>query len=320
MKQIQFEVPGKIVPKGIGKVKATNDQIISAYQAHKSVWKAAKALGMCGQSVHERLQRLGANNSINILTIEEKDKIRYFYSNSELKRGDGQLDAFAKALGRTKNFISRYARSIGLTSYNRGSTADHAKRASERMKLQWQSMPHPKGMLGKKHSKETKERFSKIRMGRKMSPESVMKTLKTKFKRGNLISFRKSSWKQGWRQIGSNRIFARSRWEANFGRYLEFLKRHGEIQSWEHEAECFWFEKIRRGCRSYLPDFKVLEKNGEYVFYEVKGWMDPKSKTKLNRMRIYYPKVKIRLIQKEWFKANRSKLMGLIPDWEDSVF
>ncbi len=39
--------------------KATNQEIIDAYKATGSIWRAAKALGLCGQSVWERLRALG---------------------------------------------------------------------------------------------------------------------------------------------------------------------------------------------------------------------------------------------------------------------
>src|SRR5687768_3513242 len=92
-----------------------------------------------------------------------------------------------------------------------------------------------------------------------------------------------------WRVIGGIRKYFRSRWEANYARYLEWLKTNGEIVSWTHEPKTFWFEKIKRGTRSYLPDFCVIEKNGKEVYYEVKGYMDSKSKTKIKRMAKYYP-------------------------------
>ncbi len=41
------------------RAKATTEQIVEAYRATGSVWKTAKQLGMCGQSVHERLKALG---------------------------------------------------------------------------------------------------------------------------------------------------------------------------------------------------------------------------------------------------------------------
>ena len=56
-----------------------------------------------------------------------------------------------------------------------------------------------------------------------------------------------ASWKAGWREIGGQRIYARSRWEANYARYLEWLRANGSIAKWEHEPETFWFEGIKRG-------------------------------------------------------------------------
>lgn len=40
-------------------IKATSEEIVSAYRDTGSVWAAAKKLGMCGQSVWERLRALG---------------------------------------------------------------------------------------------------------------------------------------------------------------------------------------------------------------------------------------------------------------------
>ncbi|MDD4970796.1 MAG: DUF1064 domain-containing protein [Paludibacter sp.] len=125
-----------------------------------------------------------------------------------------------------------------------------------------------------------------------------------------------NTWKPGWREIGDQKKYFRSKWEANYARYLEFLRKHREIQKWEHEAETFWFNEIKRGVRSFLPDFKITEKNGTIEYHEVKGWNDPRSKTKMKRMKIYYPEVKIYLIGPEFFKSNNKKLSGLVPGWE----
>lgn len=110
-------------------------------------------------------------------------------------------------------------------------------------------------------------------------------------------------------------IFFRSRWEANFARYLEFLRLRGEIETWEHEPETFWFEKIRRGVRSYTPDFRVTEKGLTY-FIEVKGYMDAKSATKLKRMRIYHPGVRVDVVDRRTYRDLESKLGRVIPNWE----
>ena len=92
------------------------------------------------------------------------------------------------------------------------------------------------------------------------------------------------TWKGGKRTVGEREVFFRSRWEANYGRYLEWLKNNGEIAGWEHEVDVFWFENVKRGCVSYLPDFKITHNDGSIDYLEVKGWMVQRSKTKLKRM------------------------------------
>lgn len=110
--------------------------------------------------------------------------------------------------------------------------------------------------------------------------------------------------------------YFRSSWEANYARYLEWLRAKGEIHRWEYESQTFWFEAIRRGVRSYKPDFEIWEKDGApSYFVEVKGWMDPKSVTKLKRMRIYYPDVKIVVVDQKQYRA-LAKWSSLIPGWE----
>lgn len=126
---------------------------------------------------------------------------------------------------------------------------------------------------------------------------------------------RRGSWNAAWRTIGGQRKFFRSRWEANYARYLEFQKEHGLITSWEHEPTTFWFYKIKRGVRSFLPDFRVVKSAGRSEYHEVKGWMDEKSKTKIKRMAKYYPAVVLIVRDASWFKANR-KLSKIVKDWE----
>lgn len=125
------------------------------------------------------------------------------------------------------------------------------------------------------------------------------------------------SWKAGWREIGGQRIYARSRWEANYASYLEFLRVNGQIAKWEHEPKTFWFNRIKRSDGSYLPDFRVTENDGSVVYHEVKGWMDERSRIKINRMKLYYPSVKLTVLDSAWFKANSRELSATISGWED---
>lgn len=121
--------------------------------------------------------------------------------------------------------------------------------------------------------------------------------------------------KAGRRSDIGNQYF-RSAWEANYARYLNWLKARGEIKNWEYEPETFEFHKIKRGSRFYLPDFRVTNKNDSQEYHEVKGWMDQKSKTKLARMAKYYPKVPLILIDTTQYRSLARQVSAMIPNWE----
>jgi hypothetical protein len=125
-----------------------------------------------------------------------------------------------------------------------------------------------------------------------------------------------AQWQSGWREIAGRRCFFRSRWEANYARYLEWLKAQGAIAEWEYEPQTFWFEKIRRGTRSYLPDFRVTENNGSVAYHEVKGWMDAKSRTKIKRMAIYHKEVRLIVVPAKTYRSMNVDLCRLVPEWE----
>jgi len=110
--------------------------------------------------------------------------------------------------------------------------------------------------------------------------------------------------------------FFRSSWEANYARFLNLLIQQGRVKSWEFEADTFWFEKIRRGVRSYTPDFKVTEPCGAIYYVEIKGWMDPKSITKIKRMAKYHPQVELRVVDSKAYKELDRLIGGAIPNWE----
>ncbi len=126
---------------------------------------------------------------------------------------------------------------------------------------------------------------------------------------------------QGKRVAGGRRkdlgnIYFRSSWEANWARYLEWLRQKGEILSWEYESRTFEFEGIKRGTRFYTPDFRVVTPDGQEEYHEVKGYMDRKSATKLKRMAKYWPRVKIVLIDSKVYQSHAKDLRYLIPGWE----
>lgn len=120
--------------------------------------------------------------------------------------------------------------------------------------------------------------------------------------------------KKGWVTIGDQRIYYRSLWECSYAAYLQWMMENGEIKSWKHEPRTFWFTSIKRGVRSYLPDFEVVTKKNQTMYIEIKGYMDAKSKTKINRFRKYYPEFDLEIIDKTWFKENKH-LAKIVPGW-----
>lgn len=186
---------------------------------------------------------------------------------------------------------------------------------SDKAKKIWETHLHPRGMLGKHHTPEVCERIRKAHFGVTRPPfteEHRMKMSIASVKRLNVnpASFsRKTNRGISGRRADVGGQFFRSRYEANYARFLNYH----QIE-WTYEKKTFWFLNIKRGVRSYTPDF-YLPATDEY--HEVKGWMDAKSKTKLKRMKKYHPDVKIVVVDGAWFKAaNKQRMCHFIPGWE----
>ena len=117
---------------------------------------------------------------------------------------------------------------------------------------------------------------------------------------------------RGEYETSKGSTYFRSKWEANYALFLDFLVSKGEIEKWEFEPDVFVFDQIQFGTRSYCPDFKVFNKNGSFEYHEVKGYMDSKSKTKLKRMAKYYPEVKIILVDSDYYRDLAKKMGKLL--------
>lgn len=177
--------------------------------------------------------------------------------------------------------------------------------------------------LGHKHTADTKKKIGDNMAARWKDPDSFhnqeayRQLLSDRFSKQNAASKNlHSRCRHGCRSDLKNMYF-RSAWEANYARYLNFLKEHGEIFKWEYEADTFWFVAIKRGVRSYTPDFKIWEKETSEPYYEeLKGWMDAKSKTKLSRMAKYFPHIKVVLVDEKKYRAIAKSIQAMIPNWE----
>jgi hypothetical protein len=303
---------------------ATFDQCVKAYEDEGSAKKASLVLGVSHSTVHRTLRLGGYRMKGQKFDEAERDQIRQAYAAAKDENVD--LNALASALGRPKTNICREARALGLTKQGRKPTAAQLAEMKKQKANQWAGREHPRGAKGLKHSDEAKAIMSQkakatwlvaktFNVGsyapevRQASSDRMMER-----RASEPACNTYSRAKRGIRpDIGP--MFFRSKWEANYARYLNWLQARGEIDAWKYESQTFWFEAIKRGVRSYKPDFYIEEKGKSY-FVEVKGWMDDKSKTKLKRMKKYYPDIRIVLVDERQYASIKSKVSRLIEGWE----
>ena len=241
-------------------------------------------------------------------------------------RRDGWLDRLASEIGHNKCSCCAKAKRLGLqTDRKRALVAcmiareplpgrpNHGKGMP-----QWQDKLHPRGMLGKNHTLAVRIKISASHIGvphpHSEQTRNNMAASAQRRLRENPESFGGGNRRgKGGRRSDLDDRYFRSSYEANYARFMNFSK-----IAWEYEAKTFWFDEIKRGTRSYTPDF-FLPATNEY--HEVKGWMDAKSITQLKRMALYYPAIKIVVVDGTFFKsANKQGLCRLIPGWECNHF
>ena len=76
-------------------------------------------------------------------------------------------------------------------------------------------------------------------------------------------------------------LFCRSRWESNT---LRFFQHQG--LEFIYEPRVFFFDKIKRGTLSYMPDVYIPSLD---IYVEIKGQLTPKGKVAIKRFQKYYP-------------------------------
>lgn len=267
----------------------------------------AKHLARSPQSIRQKTWRLG---------LEQDRKSEFFK--------DWQTRAANSKIGKKRPAQAEVIRSLHRSG-KLVKTEQQKINTSIAMKEQWKRLPHPRGMAGKKHSADTLKILSALVIKRWGDPNYVgnqeayrqhLSDRMAKLQREKGLRQGYSRGKQGKRS-DLNDLYVRSSWEANYARYLNFLLKNKQIYRWEYEPDTFWFEEIKRGTRSYTPDFKIWERADTKPYYiEVKGWMDQKSKVRLSRMEKYYPDIKIQLVTKKEYYAIKRSISKLIPGWE----
>jgi hypothetical protein len=191
--------------------------------------------------------------------------------------------------------------------------------------LVWKHTPHPRGATGLVHTDETKRQQSARSKANWADPDAIFNSEAFRQAKSDRMSARMAGHRnervysrgKAGRRADLNDQFFRSSWEANYARYLNFLISNGKIYRWEYEADTFWFEAIKRGTRSYTPDFKIWTRADSDPYYvEIKGWMDQKSRTRAARMKKYYPGVRIVLVEAPQYRAIARTIGGVLSAWE----
>ena len=120
---------------GGGAARASIEDIVEAYKQTGSVWKAARQLGISGQSVWERLKIIDYPLAKRVWTSEELEELRALVSHCTLSE-------VAQRLGRTYYAVAMKASRLGI-----------AERAGSRMK---RKVPRGSGL-----NKQTVKHFAK---------------------------------------------------------------------------------------------------------------------------------------------------------------
>ncbi len=100
----------------------------------------------------------------------------------------------------------------------------------------------------------------------------------------------------------------KSSWEANIARLLNFKK-----LDWEYEKAS---ESYSTEIGYYIPDFKVIDKEGKTYIIEVKGYWDDRSVKKVWSAITQSKDEKIIIIDSDYYSILNNEYSNTIPNWE----
>jgi hypothetical protein len=289
-------------------MKTSDQKLIEIYSRTGSVWKTGEEVGMCGQSVHERLTKLGVIKHLNYWFPSDDAVLLEKY---EQYKHDNRLEELAKELGRTKQFICRKARLLGLTDKSNVNISDKTRaKISLSTKKRINEHGHPRGFLGHHHGESARRRISESSHRAWANPNSKLNSehnrqvhsdrLHEIKMRGGINTY--SSRGNHETVIGGKNYVFKSSWEKEIANRLQSLKDDGSITGWGYEKKHFNFDDVKRGIRSYCPDFEVSLNDGGKMYIEVKGWKMPSSMKRIEMFRERYPNIKLYMIDEREYK------------------
>ena len=306
--------------------------LVELYQSHTDK-ELCSILNKTSGQIRGMKERMHLHGKYKAVTEEEKAIIKDWYLSHP---GVLDLDELSIIVGRPKTTISRCARELGLTINNRPlseaaiekskeskarymSSDDYqntVKPAQAKLLSYYAKNEHPRGMLGKHHNAEAKRRISAAMVTMWATMElSDRNALILRMKNGNAANGgHKSTYNTYSRCHGGFRedigLYFRSSWEANYARLLNHIG-----VKWEYEGQRFRFPDTGCGVLSYCPDFYLPE---FYLFIEIKGWMDERSRIRLGLFEKYYPEQfrNLLIIQEREYTQLQRLYMSEISEWE----
>lgn len=311
--------------------------LIQLYDQGETVDTIGDYLNRSSNSIRAMKSKLGLNYlGAKPVTEEEKQVIIDYYNAHVGEYLD--LNYLAKKLERSLITISRVAKDAGLTNGKRKPNEVFIEKVRNSIKLYhesdkfqnevrlklsqttseyWKENGHPKGMPGKHHSDDARKRMSEshYKLASEMSYDEkhaiAMKAVETRIKNGGYTTTENSySRCKGGKREDLNQYF-RSSWEANIARVFNFLN-----ISWKYEYKRFFFSENINGVMSYQPDFYLPDYD---LWIEIKGWMDQKSKLRLQLFAEQYPLEFSRLIIiKDELYLRIQRTYGWIDNWESN--
>lgn len=111
-------------------------------------------------------------------------------------------------------------------------------------------------------------------------------------------------------RIGMKFYNFKSKFEANWALYLQFLKEQGKIFNWDYENRTFEFphESSSQRFQQYTPDFVIWEKErGKPYYQECKGYYTGRDTTRFRRLLRHYPDIIIELVTQNKLYGKQAK-------------
>lgn len=286
-------------------MKVTDEVLVASYSRTGNVWKTAVEVGVCGQTVYERLSKLGVVRKMNLWTADDDKVLLKEYARHKM---ENTLDELARSLGRTKQFICRKARVLGLTNAKEKVMSERSRlKLSESTKRWVSEHGHPRGFLGHKHGDATRKKLSERSHSSWCDPNSAHHSDFCRQKRSdNLHKMKMDGVLSVYSRCGDHvidingiRYTFKSSWEVEVAKRLQMLVDEGVIKGWGYEVKHFNFDDMKRGMRSYCPDFEVVLCDDSLMYIEVKGWKMPKAMKRIAMFRERYPDVKLYIIDED---------------------